>query len=135
MVTLSDQPFAFSATDFQESPATLADIPHRVRDIATLRGLGYSFREIAEQFNVTPQAVSLMLTRHRRSLKSLGEAVELQNLSARAVNALGRHRISTRDEARSRDVLTLLRGERNCGRKTLDEIERWLGHPSHNGAS
>ena len=45
-----------------------------------LRGLGYSFREIGKQFSVTPQAVSLMLSRHRRSLKSLGTAVELGNL-------------------------------------------------------
>jgi predicted DNA-binding protein YlxM (UPF0122 family) len=102
------------------------DIPHRVRDIAMMRGLGYSFREIAEQLNVTPQAVSLMLTRHRRSLKSIKGAMELCQLSARAVNALGRHRVSTREEARNKNVLLELRGERNCGRKTLEEIERWM---------
>jgi predicted transcriptional regulator len=102
------------------------DIPHRVRDIAMMRGLGYSFREIAEQLNVTPQAVSLMLTRHRRSLKSIKGAMELCQLSARAVNALGRHRVSTREEARNTNVLLQLRGERNCGRKTLEEIERWM---------
>lgn len=135
MVTLSDQPSVSSAIDFQESPALLGDIPHRVRDIATLRGLGYSFREIADEFKVTPQAVSLMLTRHRRSLKSLRGVVELHNLSARAVNALGRHRISTREEAKRRDVLSLLRGERNCGRKTLEEIERWMHDGHRNGES
>ncbi len=102
------------------------DIPHRVRDIAMMRGLGYSFREIAQQLNVTPQAVSLMLSRHRRALKTLKGAMELSQLSARAVNSLGRHGISTREEARAKDVLNLLRGERNCGRKTLDEIERWM---------
>jgi len=102
------------------------DVPHRVRDIAMMRGLGYSFREIAQQLNVTPQAVSLMLSRHRRSLKSLKGAMELCHLSARAVNALGRHGISTRHEAREKDVLHCLRGERNCGRKTLEEIERWM---------
>ena len=91
-----------------------------------MRGLGYSFREIAQQLNVTPQAVSLMLSRHRRALKSLKGAMELSQLSARAVNSLGRHGISTREEARAKDVLNLLRGERNCGRKTLDEIERWM---------
>lgn len=101
-------------------------LPHRVRDIATLRGLGYSFREIGDQLNVTPQAVSLMLSRHRRSIKSLKGSSDLCNLSARAVNALGRHKISTRTLARERDVLNLLRGERNCGRKTIDEITRWL---------
>lgn len=106
------------------------DVPHRIRDIAMMRGLGYSFREIAEQLHVTPQAVSLMLTRHRRSLKSIKGAMELSQLSARAVNALGRHRISTREEARNKNVLHLLRGERNCGRKTLEEIERWMSEPA-----
>lgn len=91
-----------------------------------MRGLGYSFREIAQQLSVTPQAVSLMLSRHRRALKSLNGAMELCHLSARAVNALGRHGISTRREAKERNVLQLLHGERNCGRKTLDEIERWM---------
>lgn len=102
------------------------EIPPRVREIAMMRGLGYSFREIAQQLNVTPQAVALMLSRHRRALKSLKGAMELSQLSARAVNALGRHGISTRERAREQNVLGLLRGQRNCGRKTLDEIERWM---------
>ena len=67
-------------------PATLGEIPERVRQIAMLRGLGYSYRQIAGPLQVTPQAVSLMLTRHRRSLKSLRDAMELNLLSARAVN-------------------------------------------------
>jgi DNA-directed RNA polymerase alpha subunit len=104
----------------------LATVPERVRQIAMLRGLGYSFRKIGEQFSVSPQAVSLMLTRHLRSLQSLRGAVELGDLSARAVNALGRHGIGNRDEARQRGVLALLKDERNCGRKTLDEIARWI---------
>ncbi len=108
------------------------DVPHRVRDIAMLRGLGYTFREIAEQLGVTPQAVSLMLSRHRRSLKSLRGAAELSKLSARAVNALGRHNITSRDQAREKDALVILRHERNCGRKTLDEIERWLSQTDNN---
>ncbi|MFZ9933015.1 MAG: DNA-directed RNA polymerase subunit alpha C-terminal domain-containing protein [Chthoniobacterales bacterium] len=106
------------------------DIPHRIRDIAMMRGLGYSFREIAEQFCVTPQAVSLMLSRHRRSLSSLKGAMELSRLSARAVNALGRHGVSTVAEAREKNILDLLRGERNCGRKTLEEIARWISEES-----
>lgn len=92
-----------------------------------LRGLGYSFREIGRELSVSPQAVSLMLSRHRRSFKSLGEAMELSNLSARAVNVLGRHGINNRAEARQRGVLELLQNERNCGRKTLEEIGRWVG--------
>ena len=102
------------------------NIPHRVRDIAMLRGLGYSFREIAQQLNITPQAVSLMLARHRRSLVTLKDSMELSNLSARAVNALGRHGVSTLAQAREKNILSLLQGERNCGRKTLEEIERWV---------
>jgi predicted transcriptional regulator len=104
----------------------LDTVPQRIREIAMLRGLGYSFRQIAEQFSVTPQAVSLMLSRHRRTIKSLRGALELRNLSPRAVNALGRHGIRTRDQARERDAVALLKGERNCGRKTLEEITHWL---------
>jgi len=107
-------------------PATLGDIPERVRQIAMLRGLGYSYRQIAGPLQVTPQAVSLMLTRHRRSLKSLRYAMELSSLSARAVNVLGRQGIHTREQARRANVIALLAGERNCGRKTTDEIGRWM---------
>lgn len=106
--------------------SNLDAVPQRIREIAMLRGLGYSFRQIAEQFSVTPQAVSLMLSRHRRTIKSLRGALELRNLSPRAVNALGRHGIRTRDQARERDAVALLKGERNCGRKTLEEITHWL---------
>ena len=107
-------------------PQTLGEIPERVRQIAMMRGLGYSYREIAGPFSVTPQAVSLMLTRHRRSLKSLRGAMELTALSPRAVNALGRHGIRTREQARQARVLERLADERNCGRKTIDEISRWI---------
>ena len=53
--------------------------------------------------------------------------MELNSLSARAVNALGRHGIRTREQARQANVLELLAGERNCGRKTMDDIARWMG--------
>lgn len=102
-------------------------VPQRVREIAMLRGLGYPFREIARQYNVTPQAVSLMLVRHRRAMGSLRDAVELSHLSSRAANALGRHGISSREEAVRRNALDLVKGSRNCGRKTLDEISEWIG--------
>lgn len=111
-----------------KKPATLDSVPRRVGEIAMLRGLGYSYRVIGRQFGVTPQAVSLMLTRHRRSLKSLRGAVELSSLSARAVNALGRHGVRTREEAQEANVLELLAGERNCGNKTIDEITRWINN-------
>ncbi len=101
-------------------------VPQRVREIAMLRGLGYSFREIAQQYHVTPQAVSLMLSRHRKSAKSLGGATELTVLSSRAVNALGRIKILSREEARRCNALELLKGARNCGRKTLNEIAAWI---------
>ena len=114
-------------------PGTLDEVPERVRQIAMLRGLGYSYRQIAGPLHVTPQAVSLMLTRHRRSLKSLRDAMELNSLSARAVNVLGRHGIRTRDQARRANVLERLAGERNCGRKTMDEIARWLYQGGESG--
>ena len=121
--------YDISANNEAGSPVasdTIESLPQRVREIAVLRGLGYSFREISRQFKVTPQAASLMLSRHRRSLKSLAGSKELTELSARAVNALGRHKISTREQARRADVLHLLRHERNCGRKTFEEIEHWI---------
>lgn len=108
----------------------VAPVPQRVREIAMLRGLGYSYREIARQYHVTPQAVSLMLSRHRRQMGALRGAIELSHLSARAVNALGRHGISTREEAIRLAALDLLKSARNCGRKTLDEISEWIGQPS-----
>jgi hypothetical protein len=101
-------------------------IPARVRDIAALRGLGYSFREIGRQFGQTPQAISVMLQRHRRSLKSLKIRPELHQLSARAVNVLGRHGIRSRADCEGLDLPRVLDNERNCGRKTKDEIFRWL---------
>jgi len=128
---------ACSVSTPTESPAaaTLEELPHRVRDIATLRGLGYTFREIAEQFEVTPQAISLMLSRHRRVLKTLRGAVELAGLSPRAVNALGRHGIRSRAAAIEADVLELLKGGRNCGDKTLEEIRQWFRDDSCTGQS
>jgi hypothetical protein len=105
---------------------TLADLPQRVRDIAALRGLGYSFREIAGHMEVTPQAVSLMLARHRRALQRLGGATDLANLSTRAVNVLGRHRVTSRAEAIETNLIERLQGERNCGRKTLGELRSWI---------
>jgi hypothetical protein len=107
-------------------PRTLDEVPERVRQIAMLRGLGYSYRQIAGPLHVTPQAISLMLARHRRALKSLRGAMQLASLSARAVNVLGRHGISTREQARQTNLLERLDRERNCGRKTLDEIARWI---------
>lgn len=127
-----------SASHLPNCFVSTADLPQRVRDIATLRGLGYSFREIAGQFDVTPQAVSLMLSRHRRSLQTLATSPDLSQLSARAVNALGRHGVSTRQQARERDVMALLKLERNCGRKTIEEIARWMDEstpPPHDGAA
>ena len=116
-------------------PQTLGEIPERVRQIAMMRGLGYSYREIAGPFSLTPQAVSLMLARHRRALKSLPGAMELSSLSARAVNVLGRHGIRTREQARQTNLLERLDRERNCGRKTLDEIARWIGHDGKDAVS
>jgi DNA-binding NarL/FixJ family response regulator len=110
-------------------------VPQRVREIAMLRGLGYSFREIARQYHVTPQAISLMLSRHRRAMGSLRGSLELSHLSARAVNALGRHGILSRQEAIRRNALDLVKSARNCGRKTLDEISEWIGQSAGSNQS
>ena len=101
-------------------------VPQRVKEIALLRGLGYSFREIGDRLGISPQAVSLMLSRHRRAAKLLDRTLQLRGLSSRAVNALGRHSIRTREQARQRNILAILPYERNCGNKTVNEIERWL---------
>lgn len=106
--------------------AVLEHIPGPVRDVAVLRGLGYSYREIASPLGITPQAVSLMLIRHRCCLKQLKSASDLHALSARAVNVLTRHGIATRQEARARGFIGFLKRERNCGPKTAAEIERWI---------
>ena len=50
----------------------------------------------------------------QRAFTSL-DAKELNSLSARAVNVLGRHGIRTREQAHQANVLALLAGERNCG--------------------
>lgn len=102
-------------------------LPRRVRDMATLSGLGYTQREIGALFGITPQAVSAVITRYQRAIDDLGDAVDLRGLSGRAVNALGRHGIRSREEARRRGVLELLTHEPNCGRKTREEISRWMG--------
>lgn len=104
----------------------LSDLPARVRDIAALRGLGYSYRAIGRRFRITPQAVSLMLSRYKRSLASLRGRPELTGLSARATNTLGRVGVTTREQAVACDITALLENQRNCGAKTRNEIERWL---------
>jgi predicted transcriptional regulator len=104
----------------------LANVPWRVREIAMLRGLGYSYREIGRELKVTPQAVSLMLIRHRRPVKSLRQHMDLLGLSPRAVNVLARHGVTRREEARARPLLDLIKDERNCGSKTIEEIRRWM---------
>ena len=113
--------------DGQDSHDTLEAMPERVRTIATLRGLGFSFREIGGHFGVTPQAISVMLSRHRRMLGHIKSSPELHGLSARAVNVLARHGIRSREQARRTDAMLLLRSEKNCGVKTLEEIRRWMG--------
>ena len=104
----------------------LADIPLHVRNMAALRGLGYSFRQIGEGYGVTPQAASIMLSRQKARMKTLRSNSEFGGLSPRAVNCLGRLGIQTREDARAQDNLeTKLRHQRNCGQKTAQEIIDW----------
>ena len=109
-------------------------IPQRVRNMAALRGLGYSYRLISEKLGISPQAVSLMLGRYQRGLGTIGEAIELQSLSCRAANALGRHGVTSRRAARERNILHLLHCEKNCGQKTIQEIEAWMNEDSAKAA-
>lgn len=104
----------------------LATLPARVRDIAIMRGLGYSLAEIGRHMGLTPQAVSVTLQRHHGRIRELGVRTEHWTLSPRAANVLGRLRVTTREEARACDVVAKLRGQRNCGAKTILEIKRWL---------
>jgi len=104
----------------------LEEIPLHVRNVAALRGLGYSFRQIGESYGVTPQAASVMLSRQMTKLKSLKRQSELTSLSPRAVNCLGRLGIRTREEARAISNLEYkLQNQRNCGQKTIHEILDW----------
>jgi hypothetical protein len=101
------------------------DLPERVREYAVLRGLGYAFRQIGQAYHVTPQAVSIMLSRHRQCLGVLGGIDAPGGLSSRAANVLGRLGIHAPAQARGLDLTRLLANQRNCGRKTADEIRRW----------
>jgi hypothetical protein len=102
------------------------ELPTRILHIAALRGLGYSLRAIGRHFEVSPQAISVMLSRQKteqRGARSLGG---MQKLSPRAVNVLGRLRIKNLSEARGvTDWRERLRGLRNCGQKTTTEICEW----------
>ena len=133
--TPSEYPMAATGTLSDSATRTVEDVPARIRNIAMLRGLGYTFREIGEEFGVSPQAVSLMLSRHQRAFRKLRGAVEFRELSSRAVNALGRHGIRSRHQALAADVLGLLANQRNCGKKTLEEIERWMLEESSGNAA
>lgn len=106
---------------------SLENVPLHVRNVAALRGLGFSFREIGKSYGVTPQAASVMLARQKAVLKSLKRQSELSGLSPRAVNCLGRLGIRTREAARSIDNLEAkLQHQRNCGQKTIREILDWV---------
>jgi hypothetical protein len=102
-------------------------LPRRIEEIAVLRGLGYSFREIAQPFGLTPQAINVALIRHRKARRHAAKSgSELLGLSVRAARALAHHGIRTRADAKGKDVMSLIQEQRNCGRKTRDEIARWV---------
>jgi hypothetical protein len=125
---MNDQAALMDREEFAASGAqdVLVSLPGRVRDIATLRGLGYTCLEIGRRFGITPQAVSATLARYHRRIGDFGQRMDMLELSARASNALTRIGIESRADARGKDIFALLRRERNCGEKTLDEIRRWL---------
>lgn len=98
----------------------------RVRDVAALRGLGFSYRDIALHYGVTPQAISLLLARSRKQIKAIGGNPELTSLSTRACSALRRLGVQSRQEALAVNILNRIQNSRNCGRKTINEINDWL---------
>lgn len=109
------------------SPATGLEISTgRVRDIAALHGLGFSYREIAEHYKVTPQAISLLLIRSKRKIEAIGGVPSMATLSTRAVSALRSIGIYSPQDAQDKEVLLKLQRARNCGKKTLAEVNQWL---------
>ena len=110
----------------QDAPSTA---PLRIQQIAMLRGLGFSFRQIAKTLGTTPSAASMALHRHRRDRQFLQKCSELDGLSGRAINVLGRHGIQTRRDALAKSLLEKLCTERNCGPKTKSELREWLEKP------
>jgi hypothetical protein len=109
-----------------ETISNLEELPLYVRNVATLRGLGFSFPQIARHYGVTPQAISVLLTRQRALFKQGQSLSRLVGLSPRATSCLGRLRIGTRAELQKHPNLReKLRGQRNCGKKTVEEILRW----------
>lgn len=125
-----DSEFSLIDRDGFSAPGTddlLAKLPGRVRDIATLRGLGYTCLEIGRRFGITPQAVSATLARHHRRMGDFSARQDMLELSSRAANALSRIGVNSRADALRRDVFVLLRRERNCGEKSIEEIRRWIG--------
>lgn len=117
-----------SARESGQNPlATLEDIPRSIRDIAALRGLGYTYSEIGHSLGVTAQAISVTLVRYRRKLASTRGSKHMMGLSTRALNVLSKHCISDPSDPRLSTMLEHFPGERNCGAKTIMEIQRWAG--------
>jgi len=109
-----------------EAVSQLEELPLYARNVATLRGLGFSFPQIARHYGVTPQAISVLLIRQRALFKPGQSLSGLVGLSPRATNCLGRLHIGTRAEAQiCPDLREKLQGQRNCGEKTIEEILCW----------
>ncbi|MBE2181501.1 MAG: hypothetical protein IAE97_13625 [Chthoniobacterales bacterium] len=104
----------------------IESIPYKVREIAILRGLGYTLLEIASRSSITPQAVSMMLKRYRRSTQCFDSSSELSQLSTRAANTLARLGITTKSDAQRCELFKELAQQRNCGSKTIQEIRQWV---------
>jgi len=116
------------ATLSKETLPDPGELPLHIRNVAVLRGLGFSFSKIARHYGVTPQAISVLLKRQRVSLQKERNHSELAGLSPRAANCLGRLNILTRLAAQKHSGLErVLDEQRNCGQKTIEEILRWAG--------
>ena len=120
-----------SATPSRSGLPDPEELPRRILHIAALRGLGYPLRTIGRSYGVSPQAISVMLARHKAAMRAGRSRAGLEGLSPRAVNVLGLLRIKDRAEARDvTDWDERLRGLRNCGKKTVAEIRAWAAGES-----
>ncbi|MEX1114505.1 MAG: hypothetical protein WEB53_04600 [Akkermansiaceae bacterium] len=98
------------------------DLPRRILQIAALRGLGYPLRTIGQNYGVTPQAISVLLARHKAALRAARNHAGRRGLPLRVVNVLGHLRIKDRTVTEWEERL---RGLRNCGQKAIAEIRAW----------
>jgi DNA-directed RNA polymerase alpha subunit len=81
---------------------------------------------VVVEASLSTERAWLLLSRHRRKMEAIGGATKLVAMSNRATNALRRLGIEPQEDPVAVKVLSKLAHARNCGRKPLEEIERWM---------